>query len=258
MWECKYCKEMFAFSNKSEKANHSRWCEYNPKRNDTLTLADSIRKSKDLKYGKKQSYNVNCYKCNKDFQVIEREFSFPIKEKYFCSRICANSRIITDEHKAKTSKKLTKNKLIHKMCLQCNVFFSTKRKNCKYCSLSCAQKFRHKDLDKSSLSYYRAQCGFKFNLKDYPEEFDFSLIEQFGWYKAKNRGDNLNGVSRDHLVSVRFGYDNNVDPYLMSHPANCQLLQHGKNVSKGKKSNLSLDELIENVRVWNLKYNMPL
>lgn len=31
MWECKHCKKLFSFELVSEKANHSRWCEKNPK-----------------------------------------------------------------------------------------------------------------------------------------------------------------------------------------------------------------------------------
>ena len=34
---------------------------------------------------------------------------------------------------------------------------------------------------RTPLTNYRADCKFKFNLKDYPDEFDFDLIKQFGW-----------------------------------------------------------------------------
>jgi len=90
---------------------------------------------------------------------------------------------------------------------------------------------------------YRADCAFKFNLKDFPDEFDFTLIETHGWYKAKNHGDNLNGVSRDHMISIRYGFDNKVDPKIISHPANCQLLRHTDNAKKQ-----------ENCRIAELQY----
>jgi len=281
MLECPYCHKFYSskgiqthimrshlkigFEGSHGKNNSYKSKEYKDK------ISFAIKNSTEKRNGAPKEFNVLCQKCEIQFSVIEPEEKFPQKDKYFCSRSCSNTRTLTEETKNKISAKLTGNisNKNHKRrsqitfelnCLECGSVFYKSRKN-KFCSKSCASKYtsrnRYKDLDKSSLSYYRAQCGFKFNLKDYPEEFDFYLIEQFGWYKAKNRGDNLNGVSRDHIVSVRFGYDNNVDPYLMSHPANCQLLQHGKNVSKGKKSNLSLDELIEKVRVWNLKYNLP-
>ena len=102
---------------------------------------------------------------------------------------------------------------------------------------------------------YRADCSFKFNVFDFPDEFDIVLVEQHGWYKATNRGNNLTGVSRDHVVSVRYGFDNGIDPSIISHPANCQLLQHGTNVSKGKKYDLTIEELFVKISNWNDKYN---
>lgn len=107
---------------------------------------------------------------------------------------------------------------------------------------------------RSALINYRADCAFKFNLKDYPNEFNFSLIEECGWYRPKNRGDNLTGVSRDHMISVRYGFDNNIPTEHLSHPANCKLLQHGKNVSKGTKNSITYDELLIRIKEWDEKY----
>ena len=104
------------------------------------------------------------------------------------------------------------------------------------------------------LKLYRLQCAFKFSLDSYPDEFDFSLIEKYGWYAAKNHGNNLNGVSRDHMFSVKDGFINNVDPKIISHPANCQLVCHSKNASKGAKSCITLDELLRRIKQWDEKY----
>ena len=104
------------------------------------------------------------------------------------------------------------------------------------------------------ISDYRKDCAFKFNLAAYSAEFDFTLIEQHGWYKPKNKGDNLGGVSRDHLVSVRYGFDNNLPSEHLSHPANCALLRHGDNVSKGVKNSITYEELLERIKVWDTKY----
>jgi hypothetical protein len=104
------------------------------------------------------------------------------------------------------------------------------------------------------LSRYRQLCEFKFSLKDYPNEFDFKLIESYGWYKAKNRGNNLNGVSRDHMFSVKMGYELNVDPYYISHPSNCKLMTHIKNSEKHSSSSITIDDLYERVNSWNIKY----
>lgn len=129
-------------------------------------------------------------------------------------------------------------------------------------SVACKLRASLKPIDysaarsqRSDLVNYRADCSFKFNVYDFPDEFDVQLVEQFGWYKAKNRGNNLTGISRDHIVSVRYGFDNNIDPAIISHPANCQLLQHGTNVSKGKKCDLTIEELFVKISNWNDKYS---
>lgn len=104
------------------------------------------------------------------------------------------------------------------------------------------------------LKLYRLQCAFDFVLNDFPDEFDLSLIKKFGWYKAKNHGDNPNGISRDHMYSVKDGFLNNVDPKIISHPANCQLLKQSKNASKKAKSCITLQELLIRIERWNKKY----
>jgi hypothetical protein len=79
-------------------------------------------------------------------------------------------------------------------------------------------------------------------------------VEKHGWYSAKNHGDNLGGVSRDHIVSVRYGFVNKIDPKIISHPANCRLLPHNQNVSKGPDSGMSIEDLLVKIEAWNLKY----
>ena len=91
-------------------------------------------------------------------------------------------------------------------------------------------------------------------MSDFPDEFDFDLIKKFGWYKAKNRGNNLNGVSRDHMFSVSEGFKQNIDPYLISHPANCKLIIHNDNQKKKHNSSITLEELKLKIKNWDLKY----
>jgi hypothetical protein len=151
-----------------------------------------------------------------------------------------------------------------KLCEECNLEFSyiQSRKIRRFCTISCATKFNRKErnavarLNRAPLLNYRADCAFKFNLKDYPNEFDFALIENFGWYSAKNRGNNLAGVSRDHMVSVKYGFDNNVDPAIIAHPANCRLMQHSSNSSKCGTCSITLDELLHRIKEWDNKYQI--
>ena len=114
------------------------------------------------------------------------------------------------------------------------------------------EKFEHTNND---YIRYKNLCEFKFDLKDYPDEFNFVLIEQYGWYSAKNNGDNLNGVSRDHKFSIKEGYKLKIDPYFISHPANCELMVQSQNSVKKTKCSISFKDLIDKVNDWDLKYN---
>lgn len=86
MWACRHCKEEFSFTSTSDKANHSRWCKANPKRNDWDKQAGGNKT-----YGERRLFTVVCGTCDTDFQVKEREKKFPSKSVYYCSRNCANS-----------------------------------------------------------------------------------------------------------------------------------------------------------------------
>ena len=93
----------------------------------------------------------------------------------------------------------------------------------------------------------------------YPKEFDLSLIEQHGWYtcpgvKRKGQPKNISGVSRDHIISVSYGFNNNIDPKIISHPANCRIMLHLDNKIKHDKCNLTIEQLLEKICVWNRKY----
>lgn len=113
------------------------------------------------------------------------------------------------------------------------------------------EKGKFKKSDAVGLRRYRQLCEFKFNVYHFPSKFDLSLVDNYGWYKAKNRGDNQNGVSRDHMYSIKEGFLNNVDPYYISHPANCRLMRHVDNNVKKTKSSITLEELMHRIETWS-------
>lgn len=108
----------------------------------------------------------------------------------------------------------------------------------------------------STKKLYSYQCRFTFGINSYPEWFSYAskLIKENGWYSASNRGNNLSGCSRDHLYSVSDGYKNNIDPKIISHPANCEIIPHRKNQNKHKTSSITLDELKERIKKFDLQY----
>jgi len=189
-----------------------------------------------------------CEKCNKVSDDI-------YGSGRFCSEKCArgfststNRSMINS--KVSMSLKGRKETISIKKCEYCfNEFTSLKRKHRRFCSKRCAAL--SKGPPKGTYDKYKRECQFRFSLSDYPTKFDFSLIRKHGWYSAKNRGNNINGISRDHIISIRWGWEHGVDPKYISHPANCQLLLQRKNVSKGKKESISIDELKHRIDGWN-------
>lgn len=223
-------------------------------------LKEGIKQGNERALGKLTDFTVQCAKCNTSFIVTEREKQHPLKNAYYCSRSCANSKQHSEETKRKQSAAATLNNarrypkvtLLHN-CRQCNKLIVTSRK---YCNKECMISFnRAKRLETlTSKAAYRRMCNFTFNLADYPEDFDFELIQEHGWYSPANKKNNLTGVSRDHMVSVMYGFKNNIPWEHISHPANCQLLVHGANVSKGQSNAITYAELLQRIDKWDKKY----
>lgn len=220
-------------------------------------LRDYSKNSQSL--SKEKEYYLNpkiCLSCN-SVLIYKKRINKYCSSSCFAS-VTNKGRVVTEETRKKQSISI-KNTLLKKgfsnflkKCNGCNNQIEVKkRKN--FCSLDC--KKQHQRRNMSEFKKYKRECIFKFNLSDYPEEFNFKLIEEFGWYKPVNRGNNLDGVSRDHVYSIRDGFDNNVDPALISHPSNCKLVLQRQNSSKYKRSDITIDELKERVKCWKLKYN---
>lgn len=101
---------------------------------------------------------------------------------------------------------------------------------------------------------YRMACQFDFNIYDFPFEFDLSLVEEHGWYSPPHFRNNPTGISKDHMLSISFGYKNGISPVIVKHPANCKLLLQKDNASKREKCSIVYDELVERIEQWNTKY----
>lgn len=189
---------------------------------------------------------ATCSNCGNEF---EQDSTRRYKKK-FCSRSCSNKRSHSNSTKNKISESLKTGR--KRNCQYCGNEFSMNDRRGKYCSWECVKEKRREHLDE--YAKYRRDCLFNFSLNDYPDEFDFKLIEEHGWYKAKNNGDNLNGVSRDHIISIKYGFKNNIPAKVISHPANCQLLLHSDNASKFDKCSISIEQLYRKIEEWNSKY----
>jgi hypothetical protein len=253
---CKWCEEKFEGMSGRVFSNHVRWCSKNPERNKTdfRSIMEEVEAKKN---GKHKNFVVKCFTCRTEFTVKEREKLFPQREKYFCSRSCSNKRERTEEVKEKIKKSVLKflNKEftgVKKNCPHCKKDFNTTKKDKKFCSVECWKKCLAEKSNK--IQSYRRKCKFNFNPYKYPNEFDMKLLKDRGFYSPSNKKNNLGGVSKDHMVSVRWGFDNTTDPKIISHPANCQLMIHNENISKHKKCDLTLEELLVRISRWEEKY----
>lgn len=229
-----------------------------------------------VKNGQKQAFCSN--KCqasltrkiyNKTCPCCEIEYSTSEKDGKFCSKSCSNKfRKHTQETKDKISNKLKgrtsilnnskskkPTKLLYKnilkkqktepakleicslftcKCKKCN-FIGSYRKQRKYCS-NCESCYSENG---------RSKYVFTFNVYNYPDLFDLTLLYTIGWRVTKGKNKNVYGISRDHKVSVHEAIINDYDPYYIKHPLNCQLMTHIENQNKGTSSSLTYQELIK-------------
>ena len=160
---CKFCDLSLEDYSVSARANHTRWCDKNPNRKKTTENIGAANIKRNIeKWGELKDFQVKCLKCDCEFTVNEREKRHPEREKYFCSRACANSRGPRSESfKEKVRKKLTK-EIEVQTCSVCEKEF---QKKTMYCSKKCACKAsRRKDIE--TYRGYRINASFRFSLND--------------------------------------------------------------------------------------------
>ena len=263
--------------------NSCQYCEikFEPKAGTTgkyCSLKCASKANNKIKHLKAiEKYNkepVSCKNCGSSL-------SFKLKNRNkFCSRSCAatynNSRkdwnnIKTGpkpKHKIKSS---TKPKLKKKPRSKSKIKTSSKIKPSKIvnphtnvylckCKITGIEWYSQtwKSIHPSAVEtkkLYRYQCRFKFSIRAYKEWFTEadSLIKTYGWYSPSNKKNNLSGCSRDHLYSVSDGFENKIDPMLISHPANCKIVPHRENQKKHSKSTITIEELMNRIKLFEDK-----
>jgi predicted nucleic acid-binding Zn ribbon protein len=235
--------------------------------NKNLRDYSKITKINDIKREKQQ---IKYYEEPKLCKFCNEIIKFENKDKDFCNHSCCakfNNKnrkgikhtmsegglrsILIANKKRKTSESIEYDKN-PKFCLNCGEVIEYRKKSNNNCSIKCRNEFFSKNKDDFEL--YRSLTKFKFHLKDFNNEFDFSLIEKYGWYKAKNNGDNVDGVSRDHKFSVKEGFRRLINPLLIAHPANCELIINKENQSKCDSCSVTIEELLQNIEIFENKY----
>lgn len=175
------------------------------------------------------------------------------RKNKFCSRSCAaqTTNSVSRKRGPDPKEKFPFCPIKFILCKHTNKWYSNKNPN--------GTVRRCSPYSKTIKEQYYNAARFKFNVYHFPEEFDLSLIDQYGWYtcpgrKRSNEPKNTSGVSRDHIISVSYGFENDIDPKIISHPANCRILLHSDNKKKNNNCDLTVSELIHKIKKWNQKY----
>lgn len=191
-------------------------------------------------------------------------------QEKFCSKSCAaivnNKNVSRGRGKSKILKCSTCQKLkevsIHTSIFNCKEckrrLRELKNKNtCNRCGSENIEKHKQycNSCKKEYYELYRPSCEFNFDPRDYNDWFDCSEINILGKYSPSNRGNNLGGVSRDHMLSVKDGFRMGIDPSIISHPANCEIMVHDKNNRKNSRSSITKAELVYRINLWNIFYS---
>lgn len=106
--------------------------------------------------------------------------------------------------------------------------------------------------DRDAYDVYCAAASFKHGFKTNCEN-QKALLREYGIFNPRDTGKNTKGCVRDHLLSRRYGFDNNIDPDIISHHANCEIVLHSENVRRSNTNDnqITLEELLERIENWN-------
>jgi len=227
---CKNCSKEFADLISRNRKFCSNSCSITESNlNTTVNITNCPDCDKEIE-SKSRNRLQKCKNCRYSSRprLIKKEFHRKVKVDTLCpdlSLLDLNPIII-------------KRSIPSKVCKTCTNKIPNKNIYC----LSCSFEY---------YSLYRPKCEFKFNPLDFSQKIDCSLIHEFGRYSPSNRGDNINGASLDHMLSVRDGFRLKVDPKIISHPANCKVMIQNKNSAKNDRSSISLDDLLLKIKNWH-------
>ncbi len=101
----------------------------------------------------------------------------------------------------------------------------------------------------NSIDSYRRKCSFIISHSNLSLIDGYDLLRKHGWYNKNN----VLGMTKDHKVSIKYGFTHRIPPYIISHPANCEFMPMRINSSKGNSCSLTLEELENKISNWNIQ-----
>lgn len=141
MIECPYCKQEFETLRKC--SNHARLCKFRPDYEERLArFKQGCGKSKGKQLVKRIKFTIICESCNKPYTKVLTESEYKNLKHHYCSRSCANRRVLNKETKQKISKTLTKRE--DQFCKTCNKLLCKGNKS-GYCGKCLQQTEEYKN-----------------------------------------------------------------------------------------------------------------
>lgn len=198
-------------------------------------------------------------------------------QKKFCSNSCSaryNNKLRatrTTESRLRTSVAVRKSlgvsvglytRIYLLKCQVCKRAYYHPRRNSRVCSRRCQNllesqrrlgkpnpksKYSGKRISRVEYHYYRTLAEFKLKPRDLPRLKGYDLFLERGVWSLNNK----RGVVRDHMLSIKDGWLQEIDPAIISHPANCQFLSVNENSVKGDKSWMTYEELLSRIQNWS-------
>jgi hypothetical protein len=66
-------------------------------------------------------------------------------------------------------------------------------------------------------------------------------------YEKRGRAGRVGAYHLDHIISIKYGFDNNIDPEIIAHICNLKFITWEENYSKRTKSGMTVDTLINKI-----------
>lgn len=95
--------------------------------------------------------------------------------------------------------------------------------------------------------------GYKNNVKRHQRKWLNHLKNVDNYDKIGRNGGNSYQI--DHIISKRYGYDNNIDPYVIAHICNLRIITWQENNKKSNSCSMKIHELIELINLYNKRKN---
>lgn len=172
---CKYCGNEFP---NSKIGGHTSHCKLNPKYNKTIerlkeTIQIATEYAAKVKKQIRKEFKQICPNCGKEFIVYGTQHEFDSgRLKTFCSRSCANKRILTDDIKEKISTTLKSKE--------------TKQYKCKVCGK--LYKYQ-KGISTKNVCSHDCHTYMKTHRNEFLSEDSLKRISEGGRKSAKSQGD---------------------------------------------------------------------